>query len=141
MPYFVYVVELDVKNFKPPMKFKRDNPHIWNDFGEKISSGAVKMFYVGQSAHDPKCRFSQHKNCFGDDITFSCICGMNCTCCDNEHTIRRNMSNPWVREYGLWLRKRMYSKFNPIETYEESIDLEKEITEKLKLKGHAAYCR
>ena len=68
MPYFVYVVELDVKNFKPPMKFKRDNPHIWNDSGEKISSGTVKMFYVGQSAHDPKCRFSQHKNCFGDDI-------------------------------------------------------------------------
>jgi hypothetical protein len=51
------------------------------------------------------------------------------------------MSNSWVREYGLWLRKRMYSKFNPIETYQESVDLEKEITEELKLKGHAAYCR
>ena len=141
MPYFVYVVELDVKNFKPSMKFKIDNPHIWNDSGEKISSGTVKMFYVGQSAHEPKCRFSQHKNCFGDDITFSCICGMDCTCCDNEHIIRKNMSNSWVREYGLWLRKRMYSKYNPIQTRQESIDFEKEVTEKLKLKGHAAYCR
>jgi len=28
MPYFVYVVELDVKNFKPPMKFKRDNSMV-----------------------------------------------------------------------------------------------------------------
>jgi len=139
--YFVYVVELDNENFKPPNKFKKDNPHIWDESGGKISSENPKMFYVGQSAHDPECRFSQHKHCFGENIEHSCICGMDCTCCDDEHIITKNMSNSWVREHGLWLRKRMYTKYNPIQTYQKSLDLEQEITRKLKSKGYAAYCR
>ena len=91
MSYFVYVVELDNDNFKLPNKFKKDNPHIWDESGEKISSENPKMFYVGQSAHDPECRFSQHKHCFGENIEHSCICGMDCTCCDDEHIITKNM--------------------------------------------------
>ena len=139
MSYFVYVVELDNENFKPPKKFKNDNSHIWNESGEKISPGDLKMFYVGQSAHEPECRLSQHKHCFGENIEHSCICGMECTCCDDEHIIRKNMSNSWVRVHGLWLRKRKFSHYNPIDTQENAKKKEKWLAEKLRKQGHASY--
>ena len=141
MAYYVYVIELDQLKFFPPKKYRSDNPHVWDEKGKRISASEVKLFYVGQSAHKPKCRFLQHKHCFGKDIDFKCICGMKCECCDGDHIITKNRSNPWVREHGLWLRERIYRKYNPILTYELSIDIERKIAEKIRSMGHAAYYR
>jgi len=51
------------------------------------------------------------------------------------------MSNRYVREHGMYLRRRMYKTFNPIETREEALEIESEIAEALREKGHAVWYR
>ena len=63
-------------------------------------------FYVGQTCHDPDTRFKQHKDGY--------------------------KSNSFVRKYGLWLRRRKFKRFNPIDTREEAERIEKELSEKLR---------
>ena len=70
-----------------------------------------KCFYVGQTCHEPNIRFKQHKD-------------------------GGRLSNNFVKTYGLWLRKRIYRKYNPILTREKALTLEEELTEKLRKKGH-----
>ena len=117
MSYSVYVVEL---NFQTSKKFKKDNPHIWDNKGTKMKD--FKMFYVGQSAHSPSCRFDQHKQCHG---RYQLSLGMECSCCKNEHIIDKNRSNIWVREHGFKLRRDLYLKYNPMPTSAESVKAEK----------------
>jgi hypothetical protein len=70
-------------------------------------------FYVGQTAHDPDVRFKQHKDGY--------------------------KSNIFVRKYGLSLQKSKYKKYNPIKTREEAEKIEKELTTKLRRKGHGVW--
>ena len=70
-------------------------------------------FYVGQSAHEPEIRFRQHKEGY--------------------------KSNSFVRKYGLWLRPRKYRKYNPIKTREEAEEIERQLTNKLRRKGHGVW--
>ncbi len=71
------------------------------------------LFYVGQTANDPDIRFKQHKEGY--------------------------KSNNFVRKYGLTLRRRKYKKYNPIGTRLEAEKIEKELTEKLRRKGHGVW--
>ncbi len=70
-------------------------------------------FYVGQSLHEPGIRFNQHKQGY--------------------------KSNSFVRRYGLWLRQRKYRKYNPIKTREEAEEIERQLTNKLRKKGHGVW--
>ncbi len=70
-------------------------------------------FYVGQSVHEPEIRFNQHKQGY--------------------------KSNSFVRRYGLWLRQRKYRKYNPIKTREEAEEIERQLTNKLRRKGHGVW--
>jgi predicted GIY-YIG superfamily endonuclease len=70
-------------------------------------------FYVGQTAHNPEIRFKQHKDGY--------------------------KSNSFVRKYGLYLLKRKYNKYNPIDTREKAEKIEKELTKKLRKKGHGVW--
>ena len=70
-------------------------------------------YYVGQTAHCPDVRFKQHKLGY--------------------------KSNSYVRKYGLSLCKRKYKKFNPIKTREKAEKIERELTEKLRRKGHGVW--
>ena len=70
-------------------------------------------FYVGQTAHDPEVRFKQHKEGY--------------------------KSNSFVRKYGLYLQKRKYKKYNPIQTREKAEKIEEQLTEKLRKKGHGVW--
>jgi len=70
-------------------------------------------FYVGQTAHNPEVRFKQHKEGY--------------------------KSNSFVRKYGLYLQKRKYKKYNPIETREKAEKIEEQLTEKLRKKGHGVW--
>lgn len=72
-----------------------------------------RCFYVGQSAHEPIIRFKQHKDGY--------------------------KSNSYARKYGLWLRPRIYNRFNPIETRKEAEIIEKWLTERLRKKGHGVW--
>jgi hypothetical protein len=103
MSYFVYVIELD-KEVINSKKFRLKNPNI---------NPKKACFYVGQSAHNPEFRFSQHKQGY--------------------------KSNSYVKRYGLCLRPRKYKKFNPIETRRKAEEIEKRLTEKLRKKGHGVW--
>ena len=70
-------------------------------------------FYVGQTCRDPDTRFKQHKDGY--------------------------KSNSFVRKYGLWLRRRKYKRFNPIDTREEAERIENELAETLRQKGHGIW--
>ena len=72
-----------------------------------------RCFYVGQSCLAPEERFQQHKSGY--------------------------KANRFVKEHGLYLRRRTYSKHNPIETREEALLLEEELAERLRKKGHAVW--
>jgi hypothetical protein len=68
---------------------------------------------VGQTCRDPDTRFKQHKDGY--------------------------KSNSFVRKYGLWLRRRKYKRFNPIDTREEAERIEKKLAETLRQKGHGVW--
>ena len=103
MPYYVYVIELDKQVLKHK-KF-RDRNFVLNP--------RKSCFYVGQSAHLPEIRFSQHKDGY--------------------------KSNSYVRRYGLKLRPRKYKKYNPIKTREDAERIEQLLTKKLRKKGHGVW--
>lgn len=67
MPYNVYVIELD-QAVTSHSKFLKKN--------QQYVSGS-KCFYVGQTAHNPKVRFAQHKADYN--------------------------ANDFARDYGRWL--------------------------------------
>ncbi|PCI36670.1 MAG: hypothetical protein COB53_08835 [Elusimicrobia bacterium] len=121
--FFVYVVALDdaVRSVK---KFRDRNPH-----------SALKKYcsYVGQSIHDPDCRYRQHKQCRGKNISFSCICGAV------KRPLTKNLSNRFVYKYGLSLRREVYEEFNPLKTRREAEDLEEALANALSRKDHAVW--
>ena len=126
------MVELDSEKFNPPKRFRKQNDHIWGPDGSG-SDKDTQFFYVGQSAHEPYCRFNIHKQCFGKDIHYECKCSFG------PRIVTKSMSNYWVREYGQWLRKRKFSHYNPIKTQEEALRMEEFLAEKLRGQGHASY--
>ena len=72
-----------------------------------------KCYYVGQTAHEPDIRFNQHKLGY--------------------------KSNSFVKRYGLFLCKRKFKKYNPIDTREEAEKIEEELAQKLRRKGHGVW--
>lgn len=103
MPYYVYVIELDKQVLKH-RKFREKN---------LLLNRTKPCFYIGQSAHLPDVRFSQHKDGY--------------------------KSNNFVKRYGLKLRPRKYKKYNPIKTREDAERIEQLLTKKLRKKGHGVW--
>ena len=141
--YYVYVIELKKKKFlknykdrRPPKKFRDQNPHInWNEWGlhETKMTKKVRFYYVGQSTHEPECRFRQHKRCHGKKINFECKCSAG------PVTITTNRSNSFVKRFGTMLRPWKYKDYNPIQSRKESEQKEKELAEKIRSENHAVY--
>lgn len=69
--------------------------------------------YVGQSACLPAIRFSQHKAGY--------------------------RASRYVRRHGLWLRHRLYRRYNPVPTRDKALALEAWLAEHLKAKGYTVY--
>ena len=103
MPYNVYVIELD-KEILKSRKFRKRNPNL----NPKLS-----CYYVGQTTHDPKTRFKQHK------IGYK--------------------ANRFAKKYGFRLVSRKFKKYNPIEKREEAEQIERWLTQKLRKKGHGVW--
>jgi hypothetical protein len=72
----------------------------------------LACFYVGMTGLTPDERFANHKK---------------------GHKACR-----YVQEYGLWLRRRIYEKYNPMK-YDEAERMERELAEQLRAKGHAVW--
>ncbi len=70
-------------------------------------------YYVGQTCHDPDTRFKQHKDGY--------------------------KANRLVRKYGFRLRQKKFQKYNPIKTREEAEKIERQLTNKLRAKGHGVW--
>ncbi len=123
MPYFVYVIELDpaVARIR---RFRDRNPRMDLD---------GRCLYVGQSAHEPDCRYRQHKECHGRNIRFSCICDRK------SGRFRKNLSNRYARKYGLFLRRQLYEKRNPIRTRKQAERIEHELAMRLRASGHGVW--
>ena len=137
--YYVYVIALHKERFGKKLKeggakkFRQQNPHLWGPNDKSNVTSKTQFYYVGQSAHEPRCRFKQHKKCHGKKIVFEC----KCSC--GPLTIVKNRSNAYVKEYGTMLRKWKYEDANPIKSRDDALKMEKEIAEKIRLEWHAAY--
>ena len=70
-------------------------------------------FYVGQTCRQPETRFTQHKNGY--------------------------KANSFVKYYGLWLKRNIYEKLNPIHTRAEAEKTEEELADVLRQKGHGVW--
>ncbi len=123
MPYYVYVVELD-EAVKKVRKFAERNPSML-PFG--------RCFYVGQSIHDPDCRYRQHKECHGDAITFACICDRK------QGRFTKRLSNGFARRFGKFLARDVYERFNPIRTRKDAERREAELARELQADGHGVW--
>ena len=123
MPYFVYVIELD-EAVKKSRKFLERNP-LMLPYG--------RCFYVGQSAHDPDCRYRQHKECWGEFANFSCICGRK------RGKFTKKLSNLYARKYGRWLARGYYEKHNPLRTRAQAESLEAQLAGELQADGHGVW--
>jgi len=106
----VYVVELDRRVWKESSKFREANPHY---------KGGLTCLYVGMTAHSPKERFKKHKT-------------------GHRNKKGHKISSKWVKKYGMYLRPSLYSNFNPL-TREDAAQLEKDLANSLKKRGHAVW--
>ena len=103
MPYNVYVIKLD-KEVLNSKKFREKNPNM---------KPTKTFYYVGQTCHDPKTRFKQHKNGY--------------------------KSNNFVKKYGTKLVPRKFKKYNPIKKRKEAEQIEKSLANSLRKKGHGVW--
>ena len=70
--------------------------------------------YVGMTGLSPEERFERHK--------------------------KGKQANPYVRQYGLYLMRRQYEQYNPM-NYPEGQRMEVELAKKLRRKGYAVWQR
>lgn len=123
MPYFVYVIELEEAVRKVP-RFLERNPDM-------LPYG--RCFYVGQSIHEPECRYRQHKECFGDDITFACICRVR------RGRFTKRLSNLFARKFGQRLHREAYEALNPLRTRAQAERMEAQLARELQADGHGVW--
>jgi len=123
VPYYVYVIELD-EAVKKSRKFAERNAGM-------LPYG--RCFYVGQSIHDPDCRYRQHKECWGDEIAFSCICDRK------QGRFTKRLSNGFARRFGKFLARELYEKRNPLRTRADAERMEERLARELQADGHGVW--
>ncbi len=123
MHNYVYVIALDpaAANLR---KFRERNPDRDPD---------QDCVYVGQTIHDPDCRYRQHKECAGKGSRFRCICGAV------RRDLTKKLSNSLVRRYGRFLRRDLYEEYNPLPSRKEAEAMEEALARRLRLKGHGVW--
>ncbi len=119
MPYYVYVIELDPE-VAAISRFCERNPEM---------EPGGPCYYVGQSVHEPDCRYRQHKECHGPVIKFSCICEKP------KGDFSKNLSNRYARKYGRWLKRDLFEKRNPLRTRREAEAMEARLAAELQARG------
>ena len=124
MPFYVYVIELDPA-VTAIRRFRKRNPDMDMD---------GLCFYVGQSAHEPDCRYRQHKLCHGENVDFDCICGRR-----RKLVIKKNVSNRYARKFGKCLRANRFEKYNPMKTRAEAERMEAKLARELQAQGHGVW--
>ena len=111
--YYVYVIGLKPE-YSETKKAKRDNPN----FNPKAANS--RCYYVGYSSKTPEERYKQHIE---------------------GHISKKgfNLSSATVQKFGykeLGLRYKKFNKYNPINTKEKAMKVERELADRLRRKGH-----
>lgn len=123
MAYYVYVIALD-PGVRKLARFRARNQGLEPD---------APCVYVGQSAHEPDCRYRQHKECHGPVIRFSCIC---------ERPLgdfSRRLSNRLVRDHGTHLARGLYESRNPLKSRAQAEAAEAALAAELKARGFGVW--
>jgi hypothetical protein len=121
--YYVYVIELDAA-VKKSRKFLERNAGML-PFGQ--------CYYVGQSVHDPDCRYRQHKECWGDEISFACICHRR------KGRFTKRLSNYFARKHGRFLARKLFEHLNPLPTRADAERAEERLARELQADGHGVW--
>ena len=69
--------------------------------------------YVGMTSRTPKERYEQHKSGY--------------------------KASKYPKIFGLYLRKKLYEKYNPLKTQKEAENMEENLARKLQKKGYAVW--
>ena len=107
--YCVYVIELD-KEFALTRRAREANPE------QNLDKPCI---YIGYTSKTPEERFQEH-------IT-------------GARNARGPLYSRVVHRYGKCLQPRKYEKYNPIDTREEAIEMERKLAEKYRRRGYTVW--
>ena len=133
--YYVYAIELKKTIWIKEAGFRKKNPHLTKEYNGKC-------YYVGQTSHQPECRYIQHVSKRRDMPGNKFNCG-----CFTENPIKREFSRKnrpgrFVKEYHIkgGLRPFIYARLNPVgETKEAAEIAEKSLAQQLRDQGLAVH--
>jgi len=121
--YYVYVIELDPE--------AKDRPQ-WS--AQNPDQTTEQCFYVGQSSHEPECRFAQHAAPRRSE--FLCRCSSRPGSVVNAYQIGRAQ---FARDLALRLRPDLYEEMNPLDSQDEAKQAEASLAALLRDQGHGAW--
>ena len=107
--YYVYVIELD-KEFALTRRAREANPK------QKLDKPCI---YVGHTSKTPEERFKEHMK--------------------GARNSRGPLYSRVVYRYGKCLRPQEYRKYNPIDTREEALEMERKLTDKYRKQGYTVW--
>jgi hypothetical protein len=107
--YYVYVIELD-KEFALTRKAREANPK------QDLKKPCI---YVGSSSKTPEERFSEHMK--------------------GARNSRGPLFSRVVYRYGKCLLPKEYKKYNPIDTREQALEMERKLTDKYRRQGYTVW--
>jgi predicted GIY-YIG superfamily endonuclease len=107
--YYVYVIELD-KEFALTKRAREANPK------QNLKKPCI---YVGHTSKTPEERFQEHKK--------------------GVRNSRGPLFSRVVYRYGKCLIPKEYRKFNPIDTREEALEMERKLTDKYRKQGYTVW--
>ena len=107
--YYIYVIELDKKVLKEK-KFRIANP----DYKE-----GKPCVYVGYTSKTPEIRLEEHLS--------------------GARNKRSRLFNKYAKNYGLWLKPRLYKSNNPFSSEEDAKNFEVEKARRLRKRGYAVW--
>lgn len=124
--YFVYVIELEPRVLAHP-KWKTQNP----------DQSTEQCFYVGQSAHEPECRFKQHTT----QLNLYVDCFLCCCSCNRGKEVSSRVVGTarFVQDWAVQLRPDLYQHLNPLTSRRSALKEEAAMATHLKEQGHGAW--
>ena len=107
--YYVYIIELD-KEFALTKKAREANPK------QNLKKPCI---YVGSTWKTPEERFQEHMK--------------------GARNLRGPIFSRVVYRYGKRLLPKEYKKYNPMNTREEALEMERKLTEKYRKQGYTVW--
>ena len=133
--YSVYVIELKKTIWIKEAGFRKKNPHLTKEYNGKC-------YYVGQTSHQPECRYKQHVSKRRDTPGSMFICGCFTEKPRKREFTSKNKPGRFVKEYHMkgGLRPIIYAQLNPVgETKEVAEIAEKSLAQQLRNQGFAVH--